>query len=163
MIAIGHLISWRNKIILYKLCSPLHNTCKIDVLNVSIRLMLHLNFVHFKVMLTLCLYVRLFVRLSFSSHSRIFSNISRRHLCRWRAPNFDLYSTLMALSSEGSLAYHTYCDTGHPFIMVISEDPWHSHLLPSVWQWSCHYLFLRLRSVASGIRTPNLPLGSRTL
>ena len=20
-------------------------------------------------------------------------------------------------------------------------DPWHSHLLASVWQWSCHYLF----------------------
>ena len=29
----------------------------------------------------------------------------------------------------------------HPFIMVISEDPWHSHLLPSYWQRSCHYLF----------------------
>ena len=28
------------------------------------------------------------------------------------------------LSSEGSLECHTYCDTGHPFIMVISEDPW---------------------------------------
>ena len=27
------------------------------------------------------------------------------------------------LSSEGSLACHTYCDTGHPFILVISEDP----------------------------------------
>ena len=26
------------------------------------------------------------------------------------------------LCSEGSLACHTYCDTGHPFIMVISED-----------------------------------------
>ena len=39
------------------------------------------------------------------------------------------------LSSEGSLACHTYCDTGHPFIVVISENPWHSHLLPSVWQW----------------------------
>ena len=44
-------------------------------------------------------------------------------------------------SSEGSLACHTYCDTGHTFIMVISKDPWHSHLLASVWQWSCHYLF----------------------
>ena len=29
----------------------------------------------------------------------------------------------------------------HPFIMVISENPWHSHLLPSYWQRSCHYLF----------------------
>ena len=35
------------------------------------------------------------------------------------------------LSNEGSLACHTYCDTGHPFIMVISEDLWHSHLFPS--------------------------------
>ena len=31
-------------------------------------------------------------------------------------------------SSGGSLDYHTYCDTGHPFIMVISEDPWQLHL-----------------------------------
>ena len=35
---------------------------------------------------------------------------------------------LQPLSSEGSLSYHTYCDTRLPFIMVISEDPWHSHL-----------------------------------
>ena len=33
------------------------------------------------------------------------------------------------LSSEGSLAWHAYCDMGHPFIMVISDDPWHLHLL----------------------------------
>ena len=26
---------------------------------------------------------------------------------------------LLPLSSEGSLACHTYCDTGHPFIMVM--------------------------------------------
>ena len=26
---------------------------------------------------------------------------------------------LWPLSSEGSLACHTYCDTGHPFIMVL--------------------------------------------
>ena len=39
-----------------------------------------------------------------------------------------------------SLACHTHCDTGHPSIMVISEDPWHSHLMQSVWKWSCHYL-----------------------
>ena len=39
---------------------------------------------------------------------------------------------LWQLSSEGSLAWHTYCDTGHPFIMGITEDPWHSHWLPSV-------------------------------
>ena len=46
---------------------------------------------------------------------------------------------LWPLSSEGSFAYHTYCDTGYPFIMVISEDPWQSHLLPSVC-WHSHLL-----------------------
>ena len=51
------------------------------------------------------------------------------------------------LSSEGSFTYHTYCDTGQPFIMVISEDPWHSHLLPSVWKRSCHCMCKRLMSV----------------
>ena len=59
------------------------------------------------------------------------------------------------LSSRGCLACHTYCDTGHPFIMVISEDPWHSHLLPSGWQWSCHYLFLQLWSATAEIWTTN--------
>ena len=38
----------------------------------------------------------------------------------------------MAIGQWGSLACHTYCDTGHPFIiMVIFEDPWHSYLFPS--------------------------------
>ena len=63
------------------------------------------------------------------------------------------------LSSDGSLACHTYCYTAHQFIMVISEDPLHSHLKPSVWQWSCQYLFLRLMSVATGIRTPGRTRG----
>ena len=39
---------------------------------------------------------------------------------------------LWPLSSKGSLACYTYCDTGHSFIMVISEDSWHSLILPSV-------------------------------
>ena len=87
-----------------------------------------------------CLFVWFFVQLE------NFSLIWRRHHCRWRTVNFELCSALMVMSSEGSLACHTYCDTGHHFRMVISEDPWHSHLLQSVWKWSCHYLFLRLRS-----------------
>ena len=33
----------------------------------------------------------------------------------------------------------SYCDTDRPFIMVISDDPWHSLLLPSVWQWSLSF------------------------
>ena len=58
------------------------------------------------------------------------------------------------LSSKCTLTCHTYCDTGPPFIMVISENPSHSHPLPNVWQWSCQYLFLRLRYIATGDRTP---------
>ena len=54
-----------------------------------------------------------------------------------------------------SLACHTYCDPEHPFEMAISEDLWHSHLLPSVWPWGCHYLSQRPWSVAAGT-TPNL-------
>ena len=30
------------------------------------------------------------------------------------------------------------------YIMVISEDPWHSQLVPSAWLYSCHYLFFFL-------------------
>ena len=44
------------------------------------------------------------------------SLILRRHHCRWRAANLDLCLALMAFSSEGSLACHTCCDTGHPFL-----------------------------------------------
>ena len=69
----------------------------------------------------------------------------------------------LSSSSEGSLAYRTYCNTGNLFIMVISEDPWHSHLLLSVKQWSCHYLVLRLRSLAAGSRTSYLPHARRKL
>ena len=50
-------------------------------------------------------------------------------------------SPLTWLSSVESLTWHTFCDTGQPFTMVISEDPWHPNLLPCVRQWSCHYLF----------------------
>ena len=55
------------------------------------------------------------------------------------------------LSSEGSLACHTYGYTGHPFIMVIFD------LLPSVWQWSYHYLFLK------SIITPSFSLHNFSL
>ena len=65
---------------------------------------------------------------------------------------------MLPLSSEGSLTCHTFCDTGQLFIMVISKDPCLSHLLPSVWQRSCHYLFLRLKSVAAGIQNPTFRL-----
>ena len=70
-----------------------------------------------------------------------------------------------SLSSEGSSACHTYCDTGHPFIMVIYEDHWHSYLLLSSGSGAVttHYLLLRLKSVAAKVLTPSLPLAERTL
>lgn len=40
------------------------------------------------------------------------------------------------------LACHTYSNTRHPFIMVLSKNHGHSHLLTGVRQWSCHYLFI---------------------
>ena len=109
----------------------------------------------YHILYSLHVFVWFFVCLGFIVPLEIFPLIwTHNHYC-WRAANFARLS--WQLSSEGSLACHTYCDTGQPFVMVISEDPWHLHLLPSVLQWSCHYLFLRLRSVAAGIRTPNLP------
>ena len=63
-----------------------------------------------------------------------------------------------SLSNEGSLTCHTYYATGQPFIMVIYEDPCHSHLLPSVWQWRPHYLSCPDRWSKS-----DLPLARRTV
>ena len=55
-----------------------------------------------------------------------FSPIWRCHHYRWRAANFDLCSALMAIEQWGFfLTFHTSCDTGHPFTMIISEDLWH--------------------------------------
>ena len=39
---------------------------------------------------------------------------------------------LWPLNSKVSLAWHTYCGTGYPFIIVTFVNPWHSHLLPNV-------------------------------
>ena len=91
---------------------------------------------------------------SLSSHSRIFHSYGDVPIIGEGLQILPYAQHSWQLNIEVSLACHTYCDMGHPFIIVISEDPWDSHLLPSVWQWSCHYLFLRLRSVATGDWTP---------
>ena len=39
--------------------------------------------------------------------------------------------TQHSMSRKGSLAWHTYCDAEHSHVMVISEDPWHSHFCGS--------------------------------
>ena len=50
-------------------------------------------------------------------------------------------SPLLGLGNEGSLACYLLCHGESPLKMVISEETWHSHLLQSVWQRSCHYFF----------------------
>ena len=68
----------------------------------------------------------------FSSHSKIFHSFGDVTITSGGLQILTYARHSWPLSSDGSLANHTYCDTGHPFIMVISEDPWHSHLMPSV-------------------------------
>ena len=98
-------------------------------------------------------FVCLYVYLQFIVPLENFSLIWRRHHCRWRAADFDLCSALIAIEQWGFFNVpHWHGPT--LFIMVISEDPWHSHLLTSIWRWSCQDLFLLLRSVATGNRTP---------
>ena len=100
---------------------------------------------------------------SFFSHSRIFPFFGDVTIAGEELQILTYARHLWPLSSEGSLACQTYCDTGQPFIMVISQDSWQSHIMPSVWQCNCHYLFLRRKSVAARIRTPNLPLAGQTM
>ena len=63
-----------------------------------------------------------------------FSLIWKRYHYRRRIAKFDHAHWAVRVF----LTCHIYCDTGHPFISVISD------LLPNVWQWSYHYLFYDL-------------------
>ena len=103
-------------------------------------------------------FVCLFVCMGLISHPRIYHSYGDVTITGEGLQILTYARHSWPLSGEGSLACHTYCATGHPFVMVISEDPWHSHLLPSVWQWSCHYLFSRDRE-----SNPDLPHTRRTL
>ena len=99
----------------------------------------------------------LFVCLGYFVPLENFSLILRWHHDRWTAANFDLCSALMAIEQWGFfsvpnlLSYGAFVYNGH-FRWPVK------HLLLSVWLSSCHYLFLRLRPVAAGIRTANFPL-----
>ena len=73
---------------------------------------------------------------------------------RWRAANFDLGSALNVFEQWGFFSVPHLLWHGTSYYMGISQDPWHSHLFPSVWQLICH---------CAWIRTPNLPLAGRTL
>ena len=68
----------------------------------------------------------------FLSHSRIFHSYGDITITSEGLQIFTYDRHSWPMSSEGSFECHTYCDMWHLFIMVISEDPLHSHLLPSV-------------------------------
>ena len=67
-----------------------------------------------------------------------FSLIWRRHHCRWRAANLDLSSAIQqwGIFSVPCLLWH-----GKSVYNGHLRGPSYSHLLMSVLQWSCHYLF----------------------
>ena len=56
----------------------------------------------------------------FSSHSRFLHSYRDVAVA---GEGLQILTYARSLNIEGSLACHTYSDTGHPFIMVISEDP----------------------------------------
>ena len=58
---------------------------------------------------------------SFSFNSRIFHSYGDVIIADERLQNWTYARHLWPLNSEGSLASHTYCDTGRRFLMVISE------------------------------------------
>ena len=114
--------------------------------------------------LYICLFVCLFVCLWLFVPLENFSLIYRRHHYRWRAANFQLCSALMAIEQWGfysvpHLLWHgTFVFNGHlrgpVTFTLIAERLAVGLSLP---------VFFRLRSVAAGIRTSNLPLEGRTL
>ena len=74
-----------------------------------------------------CLFVCLGIFVLLENYSIIW----RHNHYRWRAANVDLYSALMAIQKWGVFnVQHLYSYTGHPLIMAISKDLWHSYLLP---------------------------------
>ena len=62
------------------------------------------------------------------SHSRIFHSYWNVTVTGEGLQIFTYAPHSWPLSSEGSLACHTYCDRCLPFIIIIPEDPWHSYL-----------------------------------
>ena len=88
-----------------------------------------------------------FVCLGFCVPFENFSLIWRRYHFQWRALNFDLFSALMAIEQW------RFCECATPNVTQGIRLKWSSPrtrytlTLPTVWQWSCHYLILRLKVV----------------
>ena len=61
--------------------------------------------------------------ITFTSYSRIFHSFGDVTITGEGLQIFTYTRHSWPLSSEGCLACHTYCDKGHPCIIVISEEP----------------------------------------
>ena len=102
------------------------------------------------------LFVCLFVCFGYFVPLENCSVIWRRH--QWRTANFDRCSALMAIEHWGFFSV--------PHLLWHGASVYNGHLRGPVkftpiaerLSWNSHYLFLRLRSVAVEISTPNLPL-----
>ena len=105
----------------------------------------------------------LFRLFGFFRSTREFLYIWRRHHYWWRAANFDLCSAPMAIEQWGFFSV--------PHLLWQGASVFNGHLrgpvtLTSIANCSAvesQYLFLQLRFVAAGIRTPNFPLARWTI
>ena len=70
----------------------------------------------------ICSFVRLFV-LGFSSHSKNFHSYGDFTIANEGLQILTYTRHSWPLSSDVFSACHTYCNSGHMFIMVITEDP----------------------------------------
>ena len=92
-----------------------------------------------------------------------FTYIWKRHNGRWRAANFDLCSALMAIeqrvffSVPPHLLWHEASVYNGQLRRPATLKPITERLATT------YYLFLRLRPVEAGYRTPNLPLARPSL
>ena len=82
---------------------------------------------------SICFYVSLFVS-GFSFQLRIFHSYGDVAIAGERLQIFIYARHSWPLSSKGSLACHTYCNTGYPIIMVISADEIRAPNLPLTWR-----------------------------
>ena len=80
----------------------------------------------------------LYIYLRFIVPLKSFSLMWRRYYWLWRTSNFDLFSA-HSIYQWGFLIVPRIL--WHGLYLFIFEDPWHSHLLPNVWQQSCNYVF----------------------
>ena len=86
-----------------------------------------------------------------------FENFTLMVTSSWRMNGFKFWN------NGHSLPLHIYYETVRPFIKVISEDPWHSHVLPSACQSSCHYYLKRLSLSRPVIETRPYACGMNAL